>query len=204
MGSEPGRRDGTSFTQFRASLGNEVARGILGLPMSDADAARLLSSDEASRELYERWIAGAAGASPSQWRSAPSQPLLDGSIRQAPLPALEPRHAGPYQQLVPAPYYEGRPGYLQAPAGYAQAEPPLIRPTSSWAVAGFICALLWGLGVLSLVGVFVSAHAWRTETARGLKGGHGLAVAGVIIGAIGSLPLIARIVVYLAQLFSGA
>ena len=41
---------------------------------------------------------------------------------------------------------------------------------------------------------------WSSRQVQPLLG----AVAGVIIGAVGSLPLIAQIVVYLAQLFSGA
>lgn len=70
----------------------------------------------------------------------------------------------------------------QQPVYYAA--PVAIRPTSGLAVAGFICSLLWGFGILSLAGVILCGVAWQ-RTKTGEKGGHGLAVAGVIIGALG-------------------
>ena len=70
----------------------------------------------------------------------------------------------------------------QQPAYYAA--PVATRPTSGLAVAGFICSLLWGFGILSLAGVILCGIAWQ-RTKTGEQGGHGLAVAGVIIGAVG-------------------
>ena len=64
------------------------------------------------------------------------------------------------------------------------APPVTSRPTSGLAVAGFICSLLWGFGLLSLAGVILSGIAWQ-PTKTGQKGGYGFAVAGVIIGTLG-------------------
>ncbi|MGV8968273.1 MAG: hypothetical protein ACOH2F_18570 [Cellulomonas sp.] len=61
---------------------------------------------------------------------------------------------------------------------YAQ-QPPLIRPTSGLAVGGLVTALLG----IPFVGLALSLMAFK-ETKTGVKGGHGLAVAGAIVGGI--------------------
>lgn len=228
MVPEPTRRDGTSFKQFCASLGNEVARAAIGLPMSDSEAARVLSSEPATRELYDRWLADVAGTHPPPPGGRFSPRPADQAQPASP-PTVDPRYAGqphpwdprghgqhaspssvtghaltaPAYYQGPAGYFQGPTGYYQGPTGYYQVAPPTVRPTSSWAVAGFICSLLWGFGFLSIVGLFLSGHAWRTETARGLRGGHGLAVAGVILGAVGSVPAVLVVLAYFVSLFQG-
>jgi len=57
----------------------------------------------------------------------------------------------------------------------------LIPVTSTKAVVGFILAFL-----VSPVGLGLSIAAMR-ETKTGARGGHGLAVAGTVIGALGSV-----------------
>lgn len=153
-------------------------------------------------------------SSPRQHEAA--QPTWD---RQGQLPPTASSPAGPqpggyeaqphahnvrgYPQGPPG-YYQGPPGYYQGPPGFYQGGvPALVRPTSSWAVAGFICSVLWGFGFLSFVGLFLSGHAWRTETGSGLKGGHGLAVAGVILGAVGSIPAVLLVIGYFSLLLQG-
>ncbi len=79
----------------------------------------------------------------------------------------------------------------------------MVRPTSTYAIAGFILTVLWGFGFLSLVGLFFCAHAWRTETGKGLKGGHGFSVAGVIIGTPGTLLLVLWFLGWVSSQFSG-
>ncbi len=69
---------------------------------------------------------------------------------------------------------------MSQPAAYRSA--PLVRPTSGAAVTGFVLALLG----LSLPGLVVAAIATR-RTKTGERGGHGLAVAGIVIGAIGTV-----------------
>lgn len=64
----------------------------------------------------------------------------------------------------------------------------MTRPTSGLAIAGFICSLLWGFGILSLIGLTLSIAGIR-ETQRGGKRGFGLAVAGTVIGALGVIGL---------------
>lgn len=78
----------------------------------------------------------------------------------------------------PAPYGGPPPGYYPAPY-------PRVVPTSGTAVASLICSLL-GLitfGLLSIPGV-ICGHLALSETQSGERGGHGLAVAGLIIGWI--------------------
>ena len=80
--------------------------------------------------------------------------------------------------------------------------PPLVRPTSGMAVAGFVCALLWGCGVLSLLGLILSTIAMR-ETKTGLKGGHGFAVAEAIIGGLGSLGIVFWVIASISSSLNG-
>lgn len=65
------------------------------------------------------------------------------------------------------------------------------RPFSGLAIAGFICSLLWLFGVGSAAGVIMSGIAMQQ---RG-KDGRNLAVAGLIIGILGVLPMVLIVVV---------
>jgi len=58
-------------------------------------------------------------------------------------------------------------------------------PASALAITGFIFSLIWGCGVLSVVGLILSLMG-LSDTRYGRKGGRGLAIAGVVLGAIGS------------------
>lgn len=58
-------------------------------------------------------------------------------------------------------------------------QPPLIRPTSGLAVGGLVTALV----EIPFVGLGLSLMAFK-ETRTGVKGGHGLAVAGAIVGGL--------------------
>lgn len=58
-------------------------------------------------------------------------------------------------------------------------QPPLIRPTSGLAVGGLVTALMG----IPFVGLALSLMAFK-ETKTGVKGGHGLAVAGAIVGGL--------------------
>lgn len=84
------------------------------------------------------------------------------------------------------------------PQPYAYAAP--TRPTSGLAVAGFICSLLWGFGVLSFLGAILSHAAMRT-TSTGERGGHGLAVAGAILGWFGVVGALGFTLLGFAPLF---
>lgn len=76
------------------------------------------------------------------------------------------------------------------------------RPMSSMALAGFVCTLVWLWGVSSLVGLVLCAVAWRTETGNGLKGGHRLAVAGVVLGSLGTLWSLAVVLAWFGAIAS--
>lgn len=85
-------------------------------------------------------------------------------------------HQPPSQQ--PMPWGGPPPGYYAMPPAY-------VVPTSGAAVASLICSLI-GLvtfGLLAIVGV-VCGHVAVQETRSGARGGHGLAIAGLIIGWI--------------------
>lgn len=58
-------------------------------------------------------------------------------------------------------------------------QPPLIRPTSGLAVGGLVTAILG----IPFVSIALSLMAFK-ETKTGVKGGHGIAVAGAIIGGM--------------------
>jgi hypothetical protein len=103
----------------------------------------------------------------------------------------------PGQQPGSPQAYLGGPPY----AGYGYPpQPPLVRPTSGLAVTGFICSLLWGFGVLSLLAVVLCGIAMR-DTGRGTMGGHGLAVAGLVLGLLGSISLLFFVLPVLVALF---
>lgn len=78
----------------------------------------------------------------------------------------------------------------QAPQYRPHPYPAPVAPYSGLAIAGFVTSLLWGFGFLSPVGLVLSLAALR-DTQRGRKRGFGLAVAGVVIGALGTIGLLA-------------
>jgi len=62
---------------------------------------------------------------------------------------------------------------------------PVRRPsTPGAAVGGFICSLLWGMGVLSLLGLALSIAGYRAATKIGAP--TGLAIWGIVLGALGA------------------
>lgn len=98
---------------------------------------------------------------------------------------------GPVQPLSPPrpppPYYPP-----VSPAGY-YPPPPMVRPTSGLATASMVLGIIgllvgWCmLGIPSIVAVFLG-HAALRETRTGERGGHGMAVAGLILGYILAIP----------------
>jgi Domain of unknown function (DUF4190) len=77
----------------------------------------------------------------------------------------------------------------------AYAPPPLVRPTSGYGVASLVLGILSWLAfcipfvgfLLALVGVLLG-HMGLKETKHGHKNGHGLTIAGLILGYIGVAP----------------
>lgn len=72
----------------------------------------------------------------------------------------------------------------------------MVPPTSGLAVASLICALVgvaggWCLLGLPCVAAIVLGHLATPATRRGERGGHGLAVAGLILGYVLVVPWIA-------------
>lgn len=68
--------------------------------------------------------------------------------------------------------------------------PPYLTrpPMSGLAIAGFVVSLLWGFGFLSPIGLALSLFGLK-ETNRGRKRGFGLAIAGTVLGALGTIGL---------------
>ncbi len=87
-----------------------------------------------------------------------------------------PAYAGP----APGAYTPGRStttsGYAYAPAG----------PFSTLAVAAFVTSLIWVWGVTSLVAILLAVRALRQLKTSGERG-RPLAIAAIVIGAIGVL-----------------
>ena len=74
------------------------------------------------------------------------------------------------------------------PGGYPGAMYPGIRPrsTNGLAIASFVMSLLWFFGISALLAVIFGFVARRQiRVAQGAQGGDGLAIAGIVIGAVG-------------------
>jgi hypothetical protein len=76
---------------------------------------------------------------------------------------------------------------------YPPYGPPLARPTSGLATASMVLGIIgllvgWcSFGLPSFIAVFLG-HAALKETKTGIRGGHGMAVAGLILGYIVAVP----------------
>jgi Domain of unknown function (DUF4190) len=93
--------------------------------------------------------------------------------------------------------YAGYPPY-QGPVAYG---PPPARPTSGLAVAALVCGIVGVAGGFCLFGVppivaVVLGHLGVRETRRDGRAGHGMALAGLILGYVALLPA-ALFVLYL-------
>lgn len=78
--------------------------------------------------------------------------------------------------------------YQQPPQGMYYA-PVQLKPWSGAAIAGFVLSLLWGFGVLSLVGALVSGLG-IADTSGGAKRGRALAWWGLGLGLLGGAWLV--------------
>ena len=105
----------------------------------------------------------------------------------------------PYVPVVPVPQQHA---YPTSPAGYMQAGQPQQRPThpqqvviaaapptSGWAVASLVFGLLgvfggWRLFAIPCAIAVLCGHIGLGETKTGVKGGRGMAVAGLILGYV--------------------
>lgn len=77
------------------------------------------------------------------------------------------------------------PGWQPAQYVLVPARPP-APPMSGLAVTGFVFSLVWGLGITAGIGLVLSAAALVTMR-DGTRRGTGLAIAGVILGIVGTL-----------------
>ncbi|MFI7214256.1 DUF4190 domain-containing protein [Micromonospora maritima] len=127
------------------------------------------------------------------------QPGVDPTRPQPPLPAV----TGPYPPVsaVPRPYPP-----VSAPAGaygpvsatpYPDLRLPLARPvlTSGMATASLVLGILGVLGGWCLFGLpcllaVVLGHLALRETHDGTRSGHGVAVAGLVLGYVFVGPMI--------------
>ncbi|PPK94598.1 uncharacterized protein DUF4190 [Kineococcus xinjiangensis] len=87
----------------------------------------------------------------------------------------------PHQQPPVAPH---QPVHAYGPGQVVNAYPVAVigPPTSGLAVAGFVLSLI-GLSPVALVLCVLALKS----TGRGEAGGHGLAIAGIVIGGLGTL-----------------
>ena len=188
------RRAGTSYEQFRRSLGSDVARGYLGLAMSGSTARWMLASDEACRALYAHWIA-AGGPDSDQGRAQFSAGELGapGYARQD-----QPR-ADPASAVTGV--ATGR-GTARARGGGARllptaAAPPRDAPLAVASfVAGVVSVLAWEFGLVPLVAIVCGALFLWKQRGVPAPGVRWLAWVGV---ASGSVFLLAAVVLILQR-----
>lgn len=99
---------------------------------------------------------------------------------------------GAEQEAQNAPQVQG----AQAPA-YVVRAAPAVQKTNSLAIAGFVCSVMgfFCCGIPALVGLILSIVGYSQIKSRN-EGGKGLAVAGIIIGAVLPVLMIVFYVLY--------
>ncbi|MFG2167920.1 DUF4190 domain-containing protein [Micromonospora chersina] len=138
------------------------------------------------------------------------QPGLDPTRPQPPLPAV----LGPYPPVsaatgaytpVPAQPYQGG-GY--PPAGQRLTVQPIL--TSGMATASLVLGILGVLGGWCLFGLpcvlaVILGHLALRETRDGMRSGHGMAVAGLVLGYVFVGPMILfTVMVFFGSVMSAA
>lgn len=121
---------------------------------------------------------------PQQWFDATAPPISPSA----------PTYGGvPLNPGVPMNYY---------PNPEPQYGPPLTRPTSGLATASMVLGIIGLLvgwctfGLPSFIAVFLG-HAALKETRTGVRGGHGMAIAGLILGYIVAVPAAVVTVIFI-------
>ena len=128
-----------------------------------------------SAEELRRWIA--AGRANGQTRTR-----TDNSTEWRPL-----REYAEFADLA-------NPQPRSAPPTFSSTPPPppeSLGDTNSLAIAGFVCSLLGlaccGCGILSVVGLVLSLIALNRANQSPDQAGRGLAIAGIVLAALGLL-----------------
>jgi hypothetical protein len=124
-------------------------------------------------------------------------------------PVDYPADAGLPPPLYPTPY-PGAPDYLAAPGYYPGAAYDPYRPmkppgTNGKAIAALVVSvgsIALCCGLTSFVGVILGVIAMR-ETRRTGQDGHGLALAGTIIGGLAVAGWVIYLLLYVALIASG-
>ncbi len=96
---------------------------------------------------------------------------------------------------------------MSYPVPWQPPQPPLIRPTSGLATASMVLGIVGLLAfclVLPSILAVVLGHFAMAETKTGERGGHGQAVAGLIMGYIVTVPMVAYLVLSLIGIVAGA
>ncbi|WP_433783266.1 DUF4190 domain-containing protein [Actinomycetospora sp. CA-101289] len=129
-----------------------------------------------------------AGSAPGQYGASPYGPGQYGSGGYGPYdanPYATPYGADPYASGYGAygPQYGAQYGYAQGP------------PQSGLAVAALVCGILgFFTAGLASIGAVVCGHlAWK-DTHSGRQAGHGMAIAGLVLGYI---PIVAWVLFWL-------
>ncbi|MEF2976142.1 DUF4190 domain-containing protein [Subtercola sp. YIM 133946] len=121
-----------------------------------------------------------ASSAPPAGPPASSAPPSSPPAYSAP-PASPPAYSAPAAYSAP-PAYSSSPG--ESLAGPVQGRPPF----SGMAIAGFAisCVSLFIFGFLGIVGLLLSVAALR-RIRTGVARGRGLAIAGLVIGAVAAI-----------------
>ena len=82
------------------------------------------------------------------------------------------------------PNYGPPPGQFAPPGGYYGGPPQPVGGTNGLAVASLVLGILWGFGFLSALALVLGLVALG-QIKRQQQSGRGLAIAGVVLGALG-------------------
>ncbi|MBN8424403.1 hypothetical protein JF531_07695 [Microbacterium esteraromaticum] len=87
------RARATSIVQFKNSMGNSVARNMLGIQMSDTEGARIAADPALLKAYYRNWLSTEVPTPVAQARPTASQPKS--------IPATPPTHQLPARLTAP-------------------------------------------------------------------------------------------------------
>lgn len=110
---------------------------------------------------------------------------------------------GPGQPGHPGYYQQGHPAY---PPGYAYPQYVVRPPTNGLAIAALVLGILWlyWIGsILALVFGYVALNQIRNASPEAPQEGRGLALAGIVLGWVGTATIVVPVLIIAGLAASG-